>query len=1463
MTQPQPRLQQERKAALKALRQKAKQESDQLPLYCAAGLAAVEKGTAVVFQPTSIDMSAGVIYGTLPEFGGASQISACIPHGHLTRKWREAAKFLTEVRRTMKPFTAEIVDLEVSTAQGVEHMALDEDEDLSTMLSKQCYLVTLDRRRITDDDHEATHHRWQHGRRAAAIVDAAITALNDGNRNGDEGERLSVRAGRQLWLYPLHGALDGSLAEPTTFPFKTNAALAAELAAEEQGVCGEDAEAQVDAEAEASAGQRPRPGGVHKGITCDRSDQCPIIGPRYHLEGQDYDLCQEEFDKCSEAEQVMYVRIDRPGMTGLKITREIILATAKAAGKAAENGSEKAEEEVEETGEAGEEHRNENDMGEEQKLTPLDFFLEFARIGSSAFAHGDPNGDGPAKAPAEGQGDPWKQSKTKDAAVVDARCAADCVGSEALTAAVKSALDLRPDFAAALLVECVSYFKRDLKPSTLRLPIRLFHNQAAALEAAAQAAVAVPVPTGASQVELTMVSPPVYSLASITTKRYEAATKQYLKEAAEAAQKCLASFGDTVGDLASASADYKSSSSSLSTTSKTTTTHGNIHSKAADAAPDSPDIEAGKVDAQDLEQQVAEEKKQEDEEELSDMDEVPVQDNAGGNFDQPTLNIGLVGHVAHGKSSLCRSLTGKRTQQHSMELKLHGASVKLGYANCKVMRCTGSCVAPDCFTTMGGDNPDTPLSLCPSCGGPTRVVRHVSFVDCPGHHDLIATMLTGASAFDAAILLVAANEEVPAPQTASHLAILTQLGFGPERICVLQNKAELVLGGKHGDVNQGAEKLRQHGDQCRRFLKGSAAEGAPLIAISAHLGYNVDAVAEWMARLAPRCSLRGTPTPAIPPPLSPPAPTPAPTPAPSSGKVSKATPEPVPAYFNIVRSYNTNKAGTNIVDEGVIGGVVGGTLMEGRLVLGDVVEIRPGHIIRPGAAAKEGSKKSKGGRKKEKGGASATSATSGEGEGTGITCVPILTTVQDLKTGNARLDQAFPGGLIGVSTGLDPALARSDGLTGMVLGTPGTLPPVWHRLCLDVNWLDAQDLGDSESDDSDGGSDSDAEDGANKAGVESGGHTSKLRNNKASKKTQKLRKAWLSKGNRLRLHVGAACTLATVLRSSKARDKVEVELDQVVVASLQERIAFEVRGDGAQGDGDGKNSSASSVQPAHAGALAKKFAAAAEKQQQGAGSQSRKKKSGSDRNYGEAKGDGWHLAGFGILQAGAQCKVQGSSLEARPEASLEQAQEPATGEEKRKEGSEAVHGLGGEEEDDLWRSRFLEHVVDQSSELLARQRIKIPPVIMVRDGGARAVWTNFGAICAGLQREPSHVASFFRREGGLGDVSLAGDVGAGVVKDSTQAKNQTAKSKSTPEARTDKAVVSRVQLRIHTRARNLKDKVNRLLRRYCMAFVTCKQCHSARTVLTRGDDRNIQNRSSTTMELCCLDCHARSFVRRL
>merc|ERR1719265_246461 len=87
---------------------------------------------------------------------------------------------------------------------------------------------------------------------------------------------------------------------------------------------------------------------------------------------------------------------------------------------------------------------------------------------------------------------------------------------------------------------------------------------------------------------------------------------------------------------------------------------------------------------------------------------------------QPTLNIGLIGDVAHGKSTLCRALTGKRTQQHSSEHKAHGATIRLGYANCRICRCTNpACEPPSCFSTTSGENMAAKTPSCRnlnSCG---------------------------------------------------------------------------------------------------------------------------------------------------------------------------------------------------------------------------------------------------------------------------------------------------------------------------------------------------------------------------------------------------------------------------------------------------------------------------------------------------------------------------------------------------------------------------------------------------------------------------------------------------------------------------------------------------------------------------------------------------------------------------
>jgi translation initiation factor 2 subunit 3 len=70
-------------------------------------------------------------------------------------------------------------------------------------------------------------------------------------------------------------------------------------------------------------------------------------------------------------------------------------------------------------------------------------------------------------------------------------------------------------------------------------------------------------------------------------------------------------------------------------------------------------------------------------------------------------------------------------------------------------------------------------------------VRHVSFVDCPGHDTLMATMLAGAAVMDAALLLVAANYAYPQPQTREHLIAVDIMKL--EHIIVLQNKIDIVL----------------------------------------------------------------------------------------------------------------------------------------------------------------------------------------------------------------------------------------------------------------------------------------------------------------------------------------------------------------------------------------------------------------------------------------------------------------------------------------------------------------------------------------------------------------------------------------------------------------------------------------------------------------------------------------------
>ena len=176
---------------------------------------------------------------------------------------------------------------------------------------------------------------------------------------------------------------------------------------------------------------------------------------------------------------------------------------------------------------------------------------------------------------------------------------------------------------------------------------------------------------------------------------------------------------------------------------------------------------------------------------------------------QPEINIGLVGHVDHGKTTLTQALSGVWTDTHSEERK-RGISIKLGYAD------TAFYKTEEGEYYASGKRPDG------TDDRPEELQRVISFVDAPGHETLMAIMITGASIMDGAMLMVAANETCPQPQTREHLMALEISGI--EKIVVVQNKIDLVS----------KERALESYQEIKSFLKGSIAENAPIIPVSAH-----------------------------------------------------------------------------------------------------------------------------------------------------------------------------------------------------------------------------------------------------------------------------------------------------------------------------------------------------------------------------------------------------------------------------------------------------------------------------------------------------------------------------------------------------------------------------------------------------------------------------------------------------
>lgn len=252
---------------------------------------------------------------------------------------------------------------------------------------------------------------------------------------------------------------------------------------------------------------------------------------------------------------------------------------------------------------------------------------------------------------------------------------------------------------------------------------------------------------------------------------------------------------------------------------------------------------------------------------------------------QPCVNIGTAGHVDHGKTTLIQALTGSWTSVHSQELK-RGITIRVGYSDAAFYKCK-HCEEPACYST-------TPQ--CNNCEQESELSRVVSFVDSPGHESLMANMLSGSALMDGALLLVAANEKVPRPQTKEHLLALETLGI--QQIVVVQNKVDLLTY---------KEALTNYQD-ISKFTKKTNAVKSPIVPISAQSGLNVDALIGAIENTIK-------------------------TPELDESK------EPI---MHVLRSFDVNKPGTKI--KNIRGGVIGGSLTQGVFNVGDEIEIKPGTV---------------------------------------------------------------------------------------------------------------------------------------------------------------------------------------------------------------------------------------------------------------------------------------------------------------------------------------------------------------------------------------------------------------------------------------------------------------------------------------------------------------------------------------
>lgn len=319
---------------------------------------------------------------------------------------------------------------------------------------------------------------------------------------------------------------------------------------------------------------------------------------------------------------------------------------------------------------------------------------------------------------------------------------------------------------------------------------------------------------------------------------------------------------------------------------------------------------------------------------------------------QPIMNVGMLGSVSDGKSTCVRVLTGIKTQRHSSE-KTRNITIKPGYANMKIWQKDDTLESTDSKPSNYKD---------------FDLVHHLSFVDCPGHHELILTMLGSIKLMNAVIVVVAASEPINMkPQLIQHLAAIKLAGIKNVIVCL--NKLDLIE----------KELAFTRYKELQLMLQKFNITPKCIIPTSFSKGIGV----EWLLNEILE-------------------------------HFSVPEDEPENATFMATRSFDINKPG--ISWDKVSGGVIGGSLFNGKLNVGDTLEIRPGIV-----------------------------------DTRNCKCIPITTQVLSFQTDQEKLNSIRPGGLIGIGTDVDSYYCKDDYLSGNIIGLKGTLPSVYSEIELKYN----------------------------------------------------------------------------------------------------------------------------------------------------------------------------------------------------------------------------------------------------------------------------------------------------------------------------------------------------------------------------------------------------------------------------